>query len=259
MRVFDRIDAATLDQREWHLWVMTIAIILILTVGMALLMYPTVFSEPVVLSGITLRKTFFGFCALSVLLVGYLVDRQIVIGKLRKKLAEDNKRIVQIRYEASADLLGTLPGLDPFRDRMAMEHRRASKSKQALSLLIVKLNLSRKLQDTIEASTAFGDAAKVLVRKLRGEDSVYHFAPGIFGVLLPGVNVENAYRVVTRLADGLHDATGASGRFSFDIQVINYPEHAATAWEMEEAVRAAVPGSSAVQRYETVPALTTSQ
>lgn len=241
MRAFDQVDRKTLDRREWHLRILALAVIVILMTGMALLMYPAVFANPVVLSGITLRKTFFGFCALSALLVGYFIDRQIVIGNLRTRLVEEEKRIVDIRHEASADLLETLPGLDHFRDRLAMEYRRASNSHQSFSLLTIRLRPSRELSDTEEVQTAYGDAAKALTRKLRGEDSIYLFAPGVFGIVLPGVNASNAFRVVERLSDGLHDASGASERFSFDSQVINYPEHAATAREMEEGIRTFLP------------------
>lgn len=70
MRVFDRIDPTMLDRRELHLWLRAITVMLVMATGRALLMYPTVFSEPVVLTGPTLRKTFFGFCVLSILLAG---------------------------------------------------------------------------------------------------------------------------------------------------------------------------------------------
>ncbi len=241
IRFFDHIDPTTLEEREWHLWVLALSVIIVLVVGLMLLMYPTVFSNPVVISGVTLRKTFFAFCVLAVLLVGYLIDRHIVISHLRRRITEEHELVIRIRHEASTDLLGTLPGLDHFRDRLAMEFRRASNTQQPLSLLIVELKTSREFSATSEFTTALGDAAKVVTRKLRGEDSIYLFAPGVFGIVLPGVNATNAYRVVDRLADGLHDASGASGRFSFNIRVLNYPEHAATAREIEEAVRLSLP------------------
>src|SRR5208337_937136 len=125
MWIFDRIDPLNLDRRQWELCMLTLTVILILAVGMALLMYPEALSNDLIVSGSTKRKIFFGFCALSVLLVGYLLDRQIVIRQLRQRLAEERKRVVKIRHEASVDLLATLPGFDPFRDRLAMEHRRA--------------------------------------------------------------------------------------------------------------------------------------
>lgn len=241
MKMFDHIDPRTLDRREWHLWILALSMIVILASGMALLMYPTAFSDPVILTGTTLRKTFFGFCALAVLLVGYLVDRQIALRALRQQILEQERRVRDLRQEASMDFLETLPGFAHFQDRLAMEYRRASGAKLPLSLLVIDLKPVSNLSDTAEVSTAFGDAAKALTRKLRGEDSIYRFAPGAFGIVLPGVNVNDAYHVVTRLEDGLNDAAGASARFSSDIRVVTYPEHVASAREMEDVARAHLP------------------
>src|SRR5712692_7970016 len=98
-----------LESREWHLWLLAFTVIFVLALGTALLMYPTVFSTPVVLGGPTMRKAFFGFCALVVLLLGYFVDRQLVVRHLRQQLAREQKTIMRIRYEASAELLSTVP------------------------------------------------------------------------------------------------------------------------------------------------------
>lgn len=80
-----------------------------------------------------------------------------------------------------------------------------------------------------------------MIYKLRPEDSLYHFAAGVFGLVLPGVTTNNACCILDRLAVGLQDASGASARFMFDIRILNYPGHAATAHEMENTVRACVP------------------
>jgi GGDEF domain-containing protein len=241
MRIFDQIDPLNLNRRQWELWMLALTVILILAVGMALLMYPTALSNDVIVSGTTKRKIFFGFCALSVLLVGYFLDRQIVINQLRQRVAEEHKQVVEIRHEASVDLLATLPGFNVFRDRLAMEHRRAASTHLPLSLLVVQLEPSPQLPDKDEIDTALGDAAKALTRKLRAEDSMFHFHRGVFGILLPGVGTENAYSISSRLTEGLHDASGASTRFLFDVRLINYPEDASSAREMEEAVHSLLP------------------
>jgi GGDEF domain-containing protein len=244
MRVFDRIDPLNLNRRQWELGVLAFAVILILVTGLALLMYPTALSNDLIVSGATKRKLFFGFCALSALLMGYLADRQAVINQLRQRVAEEHRQVVQIRHAASVDLLTTLPGFDFFRDRLAMEHRRAASGHLPLSLLFVALKPLSNLGDKDEIDTAFGDAAKALSRKLRAEDSIYHFPPGVFAIVLPGAGKENAYAISRRLAEGLHDASGASTRFLFDVHLINYPEHVSTAREMEEAARSLIPTES---------------
>lgn len=243
MQVFDRVDPQTLDRRELHLWILALTVILVLAIGVALLMYPTVFSHPVSLDGLPVRAVFFGFCGFSVLAMGYFVDRQVVIRNLRNQLLNERQKVEQIRQEASVDLLATLPALDQFRDRLAMEFRRASNTRQSLSLLVVELKPSRNQSHAYETETAFGDAAKTLMRKLRGEDSIFLFAPGVFGIVLPAVNARGAYSVRDRLTDGLQDASGASERFSFTVRVVNYPEHVGTAREMEQSVRSLLPQS----------------
>ncbi len=237
MQFFDRIDAKTLDRRELHLWILALTVIFVLTIGVALLMYPTVFSHPVNLEGLPVRAIFFGFCAFSALSMGYFVDRQVVIRNLRHQLVDQQQKVEQLRQEASMDLLATLPGVSHFRDRLAMEYRRASTTGQPLSLLVVELKPSRDHSGSREIETAYGDAAKTLMRKMRGEDSIFLFAPGVFGIVLPSVNARGAYSVRDRLMDGLQDASGASERFSFTVRVVNYPEHVATAREMEESIR----------------------
>ena len=42
-----------------------------------------------------------------------------------------------------------------------------------------------------------------------------------------------ARQAANRLAEGLADASGASNRFTADIQVVNYPDHVNSASEME--------------------------
>ena len=232
-----------LDRRELHLWLLAITVILILASGTALLMYPTVFSDPIILSGTTMRRMFFGFCALSILLAGYFLDRQLMIHQLRKQLVEEQSRMMQIRHEASAELLESLPGVSHFQDRLTMEFRRASSTQQSLSLLTVQLKPSHELLYAREIATSFGDAAKALIHTLRREDSIYQFRLGMFGILLPGVAAADACHVSDRIADRLRAASGASERFSFDIRAVNYPEHIATAREMEKAVTSYLPES----------------
>ncbi len=244
MRTFDEIDPRNLDRRQWELCMLSLTVILILAVGMALLMYPTALSNDLIISGATKRKVFFGFCALSVLLVGYLLDRQVVISQLRQRVAEERQRVVAIRREASLDLLATLPGFDLFRDRLAMEHRRAASTHLPLSLLVVELEPSSRLSGKEENDMAFGDAAKALIRKLRPEDSIYHLCPGVFAIVLPGMDTGNAYRSSTLFTEGLLDASGASTRFLFDLHVFSYPEDASTAREMEQAARGFFPAQS---------------
>ena len=235
MYIFDQIDPTKLDRRDAQLWVLALAMIVILACGIALIVYPTAFTMPVVLSGAYLKRVFFSFCVLSLLVVGYLMERRIVVSRLRARIREEEQRARRLLNEASSDLLASLPGVEHFRDRLAMEFRRAANAQLSLSLLLIRLTSSLRLSQSGDIMTAYGDAAKAMLRRLREEDSIYLFSAGVFGIVLPGVRAAAAQRVGERLAEGLMDASGVSDRFTFSLRAITFPDDAASAHELEHA------------------------
>ena len=101
MRIFDRIDPRNLDQRQWELWMLALTVISVLAAGMALLMYPSALSNDLIVSR-TKLKILIGFCALSIPLMGYLLDRQVVINQLRARLGEERKGAEEAFRESEA-------------------------------------------------------------------------------------------------------------------------------------------------------------
>src|ERR1700730_876037 len=79
MHIFDEIRVQNLERRQFHLTMLASMTIAVLAAGVAILMYPTIFSQDLLVSRLTFQFAFYGFCCLSVLLVGYLWDRQITI------------------------------------------------------------------------------------------------------------------------------------------------------------------------------------
>jgi hypothetical protein len=241
MRVFDQVDPQRVERRELQLTILSLTVNAILAAGAALLMYPTISAHPVIFGELTSRVFFFGFCILSVLLVGYLFDRQIVVRRLRNEIARQHLRYTQLRLQAGRDLLTTQAGLNHFQDRLVMEFKRAVQTEVALSVLVIRLTPSNSVEDPDEITVAYGDAAKAMARKLRREDSLFYFSLGAFGILLPGTKVLDAREFSARIAEGLSDAAGAVGRFTSEIKTFNYPEHVETAHELELAVRSMLP------------------
>jgi GGDEF domain-containing protein len=233
MNIFDKVDPKTLDRRHWQLSMLSLGMVVVLGGGMALLMYPAVFGSNAPSSGPTTRTLFFGFCALCVLVVVYLLNRQYVVHQLRKNLVEQKTEMVHLRQEASTDLLGTVPGFSHFQDRLIMGFRRAAQTGEPLSLVLVRLKPSQMFDSPTEVSVALGDAARVLLRKLRADDSLYHLSPAAFAMVLPNTSGADTNLVANRVEEGLTDASGASNRFTFDLQVVNYPEQVSSAYEME--------------------------
>ena len=248
MHVFDKVPSESLERREMHLILLACLAIIVLAAGLALFMYPVVFSEaaspPVSPPPRGMSIAFFGFCALSILLAVYLVDRQFTIRRLRQQIGEERKRSSEALKQASADLLATLAHFSSFQDQLAMEYRRAAAGKQNLSVLVITTKVHEALSEASASVSVFGDAAKAISRKLRELDSIYILARGHFGVILPGVDAPAAKRVSARLVEGLNDAAGASNRFSFTVHGITYPEQASSAHDLELAVTGLLPEDS---------------
>jgi GGDEF domain-containing protein len=241
VRLFDRVDSSSVEKRELQLAVFSVSVIAVLMAGLAVLMYPSIETHPVLFSARTLKISFLGFCGLSVLLIGYLVDRQILVHRLRHDVRAAEARFSELHKQVGKDLLDALSGMNHFQDRLTMEFRRAVNTRDTLSVMVVRLTPNANLGNPADVTAALGDAVKAISRRLRREDSLYHFSEGAFGIMLPGVNVQNARIVTARLAEGLHDVSGALERFSHDIKIFNYPQHAATASELEKAVRELLP------------------
>jgi hypothetical protein len=241
MTVFDRIRLQDIDRRSWQLWVLALAMILILAGGLALHMYTLASTPGVSLSRRAMLQGMIGFCSLAILFVGYLIDRQAVITRLRKDLEDERKHNLERRTRGNKELLKTLFGPGQFCDRLALELQRAAHNELPLSGLTISLEVSPDLLDTEEIFSAFGEGVRAIMHRLRGDDSIYQFTSGVFGILLPGTEGGVARGVAVRVADGLNEAMGISKRYSFDIHITTFPDQAKSAPEMEKLMRAPHP------------------
>ncbi len=238
MLIFDRVRVQDLDRRNMQLWVLAIVMIFVLAGGLALHMYTLASTAEISLSRRAMLEGMIGFCVLAVLFAGYLIDRLMVVARLRKELEDEKKHNLERRTQGNKELLQTLFGPGQFCDRLALELQRAANHGLPLSGLTIALEVSPGLSDSEEIYSAFGEAVKAMMQKLRGEDSIYQFTSGVFGILLPGTGAEAARGVAVRVADALHEAMGISKRYSFDVHITNFPDQVKTAREMEKLMRA---------------------
>jgi hypothetical protein len=241
MRVFDQVSSKSLERRESELIFLACAVIVALSAGVALLMYPLLFLPAGATTSKTLSSAFFGFCVLSVLLAGYLVERQAVIGRLRRQIEHDRAQATTALIQANVDLLRALPNFRSFQDRLPMELRRTAAAKSVMSVLVIIIKMDPEFSDPSQSIPAMGDAERAVSRKLGDEDSIYSLQPGAFGVILPASDAIGAQRIVGRISEGLMDAAGASNRFSFRIHSISYPEQTSSASDLELAIRGWMP------------------
>ncbi len=235
MPTFDLTELDKLERRERQLTILAAVVVLVMAAGMALLMYPLVFVHPVQAEKWPLRFAFLGFCVLSLLIAAYLLDRQRTFRNVKQQLVSQLQRNVELQNRGNADLLHTIPDLNHFQDRLAMDYRRAATMRQALSVLVVKIVFPRNLADADKATAALGDTARAIARIMRPTDSMYLLEPALFGLVLSDTDTSTANRLKGELEQSLR-LVGANNNFSFETFVYNYPDHAKSAHELEEAV-----------------------
>lgn len=236
----ERAELDTLERRERHLTILASVFVLVLAGGVALLMYPLVFDHPDEANKWTLRIAFVGFCVLSLLFVGYLLDRQRTVRRLKQRLLEEYDRNLQLRDQANVDLLHTIPDLNHLQDRLTMEFRRAHSMEQSLSLIVVRVTLARSEPDSNEGRTALGEAARAISKKLRPADSIYLFGSTLFGLVLPETDAATARGLSLRIEEVLR-AVGTTNGFSSEILTYNYPADVTSEHELEEVISSALP------------------
>ncbi|HEV2489619.1 MAG TPA: hypothetical protein VGT03_07410 [Candidatus Acidoferrales bacterium] len=237
-------DLDNLEKRELQLSILAAVIVLVMASGVALLMYPLVFVHPEG-NKWTMRFAFLGFCVLSVLFVAYLLDRQRTVRKLKQQLVAELKRNVELRHQANVDLLQSMPDINHFQDRLMMEFRRASTMLKPLSLLIVKLKFSPDASERDRDSALLGEAARAISHLLRPNDSMYVFAPGLFGLVLSETDTATAKTIKVRIGEALRPI-GVQNKFSSETQLWNYPDHVKSAHELEERVASLLPEAALV-------------
>jgi GGDEF domain-containing protein len=240
MVTINRKDLDQLERRVLQLTIMAAVFVFVLASGLAVFMYPMVFVHSDNTNKWTLRVAFVGFCVLTVLFLGYLFERQRTVRELKQHLLEELERNVELRLQASADLLHNMPNLDHFWDRLTMEYRRAMTMERTLSLVVVKAKAGPRAASEAETTAAWGDAAKAMSRKLRPTDSIYRLAPDLFGLVLPETDTLNANRIAMRLQEELQGVRAKYG-FVFDTAVHNYPEHVKSSHELEDIVKSLLP------------------
>jgi GGDEF domain-containing protein len=235
-----------LERREFQLSLFAASAIAVLAAGLVVLMYPAVFANRESNGSRVPQIAFYGFCILSILLVAYIIDRQFTIHRLRGQMALERKQAYDALQQASADKLSTMPNVITFEDRLTMEFRRAAAASLKLSVMVISIKLNGLFAEPGLAMSTLGDAASAVSRKLREQDSIFILRPTFFGVILPGLAQVGIQQVIAHVSEGLSGVSGASNRFSFKIEAINYPEQTSSALDLELAVSGWLPEADSV-------------
>ena len=222
-----KLDWETVERLDWHLWILATLLIFVLGVSLLSFMFPTTFwmqQEP---ARDRSQQAFFGFCVLLALVLVYLLQRQAMVRQLKRQLFDARTAAAAAEQEAASQTFFALPGLDQFRDVLAMEYRRASTSNAPLAAALFAAPR--------ESPQALGNMARFLQCILRHGESLYRISDNAVAVILPGMRLSEA----ASLAAQVESLSGLS-KETLEVSITAYPEESASLAKLQERLRAPV-------------------
>ena len=189
MKISGRVQPDNLEHSELQFSVFIAVTVMVLAVGMAVLMYPVVFSHQTP-GDRTMHTAFWGFCVLCVLLTVYVWDRHATIRQLRREMVEGRRQIAETRREASVELLKTMPNMSSFQDRLPMEFRRMATTTEKLSIVVVNIKFPAGSFQSIGNRFGDGRCRQSHLSKDARTGFHLHFGSGLFWRSLAGSGPE---------------------------------------------------------------------
>ena len=173
---------ASIDRRDWHLWLLSFLLIFVLGMGILSFMFPVAFWD----RGGILRapdRAFYGFSLLLVLTLAYLHQKESKLRELKRKRWEE-----KLVHTALHDALTDLPNRLLFLDRLGLCVTRARRRPEYLfAILYMDLDRFKVINDSM--GHVAGDQLLVQVGRrlqscLRATDTVSRLGGDEFAILM---------------------------------------------------------------------------
>jgi diguanylate cyclase (GGDEF)-like protein len=204
-----RRNLSHLERRERWLWSTTVAVILLLTLGVASFAFPELLSRDQSTYSFFLNQSVRALVALVLLFSVYLVYQQNLISKLRNELTEQMNSLAKVESLASEvyklAALDQLTGIYNRRSgeqRLAQEINRAQRHGRPLTVLLMDIDGLKRLNDKhghAAGDTALRGFAERLQRAIRGSDLAVRLGGDEFMALLPECRAEEVRHVLARI------------------------------------------------------------
>jgi diguanylate cyclase (GGDEF)-like protein len=204
-----RRNLSHLERRERWLWSTTVAVILLLTLGVASFAFPEMLSRDQSTYSFFLNQSVRALVGLVLLFSVYLVYQQNLISKLRSELTEQMNSLAKVESLASEvyklAALDQLTGIYNRRSgeqRLAQEISRAQRHGRPLTVLLMDIDGLKLVNDKYghaAGDTALKGFADRLQRAIRGSDLAVRLGGDEFMALLPECRAEEVRHVLARI------------------------------------------------------------
>jgi diguanylate cyclase (GGDEF)-like protein len=206
---FIRKNLSHLERRERWLWSTTVAVILLLTLGVASFAFPALLSREQSTYSLYLNQSVRALVGLVLLFSVYVVYQRNLISKLRNELGDQMNSLAKVESLASEvyklAALDQLTGIYNRRSgeqRLAQEISRAERHGRPLTVLLMDIDSLKQVNDKYghaAGDTALKGFADRLQRAIRGSDLAVRLGGDEFMALLPECRVEEVHHVLGRI------------------------------------------------------------
>ena len=160
-------------------------------------------------------------------------------------LALDNAQIrVQLEFQAQTDSLTGLYNHRYFHERLRAELTRASRSREAVGLLMLDIDDFKRVNDVYghgAGDQVLTELAELLRGAIRGSDVVCRLGGEEFGVIMAGGDAADALTLARRLTEALAEVEfGPAGKITVSVGISQGPEHAMNPRELVACAEAAM-------------------
>jgi diguanylate cyclase (GGDEF)-like protein len=160
-------------------------------------------------------------------------------------LALDNAQIRQrLEFQAQTDSLTGLYNHRYFHERLRAELTRASRSREAVGLLMLDIDDFKRVNDVHghgAGDQVLTELAELLRAAIRGSDVVCRLGGEEFGAIMAGGDAADALTLARRLTDTLAEVEfGPAGRITISVGISQGPEHAMNPRELVACAEAAM-------------------
>jgi diguanylate cyclase len=204
-----RHNLSRLESRERWLWSTTVAVILLLTLGVASFAFPALLSREQSTYSFYLNQSVRALVGLVLLFSVYLVYQRNLISKLRNELTDQMNSLAKVESLASEvyklAALDQLTGIYNRRSgeqRLEQEISRAQRHGRPLTILLMDIDNLKQVNDKhghAAGDTALKGFAGRLQRAIRGSDLAVRLGGDEFMAILPECRSEEVGHVLARI------------------------------------------------------------
>lgn len=197
-----RADLKKVERRDWWLWVMAIAVMLLLTVAVLSMSFPGLIAVNDPFFQESLDRAVRGLIGLVLLFNIYSVYQQITLKRTRRQLSEQLLLAQEFYKQATTDPLTGLANRRTAEEQLIREMARARRRRAPLTVVAFDLNNFKQINDRYGHSA--GDLvlrafAEKLTNRRRGEDLVVRMGGDEFLLLLPECPADQIPTLLDRL------------------------------------------------------------